>query len=236
MEHLIGKSILEVIVELSGHEFSYIDRMLNKEHKVKIGDFCFAYFDKRMRCDTKYHILKHNSPVSLDNLDFIGQEKEIGVGLTSLVNIIEIDGASATGYIPAHIPFMDIDLNKIGLSQNERIMSFVKKLIKEHTEINKGVFLNSKSKDNMHFIGMDKVFCHDDFITFLGLCLTIGYQEGENKRYNIVDYRHVGHSLTPQNCLSKLKKSKYCNIDRFSTLSVNTKIEGSYSKVIDVLQ
>lgn len=239
---LIGKNILEVIVELSKQEWVYMDRFRGK-CKAKIGDFLFVYFDEERRRDFRYYGLSHNHGLLLSDLDFINKEKEKGLGITSLarikeLKICEFDKIISTEDLVVHIPFIDIDLDKAGLKYDKESLGLVKKLIREHTQINEGVILKSSSKNNLHFIGMDRVMSRDDFITFLGLCLTMGYQKQGEKRYtNIADYRHIGHSLTPRSHLPELNLSKYDYTDIFATLRVNPKnSQDNYPEVIDVLQ
>ncbi len=250
MKDLIGKNILEVIVELSNRKWDY--RIDGKTRETKISEFLFVYYQKEKprSLEDLYHPVRINKNFSLENLSFIEQERERGIGLTSIIGLDSFGkaflglsaikhGISNTSNF--HIPFIDIDLDRSDLEYTQKSIDLIKSLIKEYTQINSGLILKSSSKNNLHFIGMGRLLSEEEFITFLGLSLTMGYKKKDGQGYiGIADSRHIGHSLTPMKYLTELNGdgwSKYDNVDRFATLRVNPKTpwEG-YSKVVDVLQ
>ena len=243
MKHLIGKNILEVIVELSKREFVHKDSFfVDCEYKVKITDFHFVFFDEKRKRDCGYFSLPNKEGVSMESLNFVNREDR-GSGLISLVGAQKVDPKEFPynkKSVIAHLPFIDIDLDKAGLRYGTESLDLVKKLIKEHLQIKEGILLRSSLRNNLHFIGTDRLLSRDNFIKFLGLCLTMGYQkEGEQRYTNVADYRHIGHSLTPTSPLPELTElgySKYGYTDVFATLSVKHKnSQDGYSNVIDVL-
>mgnify|MGYP001606520791 CR=1 FL=1 len=242
MENLIGKNILEVIVELSKHNWNH-RAFSRKKFNTKIDEFLFVYYEwnKPRSNEDLYRSLNVNGGLSLNDLEFIEKEKGRGIGLTSQVRIKELD--QATTDIKMYIPFIDFDVDKykFDVGGEKNLLEIIKYGIKHSTEIKKGLILKSSSSENLHFIGTDMLLSEEDFITFLGLCLTIGYKKSPSQKFvSLADSRYIGHSLTPVKYLAELNNeawSKYDNIDRFSTLRVNPKNNGgTYPVVIDILK
>jgi len=242
MKNLIGKNILGVIVELSKNSWNH-RAFSGKEYKTKISEFLFVYYEwnKPRKNEDLYRTLNVNDGLLLNDLEFIGKEKDRGFGLTSQVRINKLDEISTD--VRAHIPFIDFDIDKyeFEIENKKDLLEIIKKSIKDSTEIEKGLILKSSSKENLYFIGTDRLLSETDFITFLGLCLTIGYRKNSGQKFiSLADSRHIGHSLTPIKYLAELNDepwSKYDYTDRFSTLRINSKNNNvSYPIVIDILE
>lgn len=242
LKELIGKSILDVIMELPNFKLE-----LNNGGKIiypKISELCFVYYDKeKPREDVDlYHQIKVNGKISLSELDFSKKDKM--VGFTSRVRLGK--PYENYEYKYAHIPLIDFDCDGyFDLMSEKNLLSLIKNKVKEITELDQGVILKSGSKRNYHFIGTNRLLNEDDFITFLGLCLTMKYKGPGGKWINLADAKHIGHSLTPMKQMAEVENqnkeeserwSRYCFGGRFSTLRIKPKNSNDdLPKVIDVL-
>jgi hypothetical protein len=90
--------------------------------------------------------------------------------------------------------------------------------------------LRSGPKKNYHFLGLGTLLSEQDFITFLGLALTMKIKQGD-ENINLVDSRHVGHALSPMKYLSHFQDEEeqttslcpYDFTERFASLRISRK-------------
>lgn len=119
------------------------------------------------------------------------------------------------------------------------MLGVIKREIREKTEIDKGVILNSGGRPgHYHFIGTERLLSDEQFITFMALCLGMN----EQGKF-LVDGEWVGHSLNPLKYMVQFDKeygleprSKYDFRLRFATLRITTSEEKpQLPVVVDVL-
>ena len=231
---LIGKSSLDVIQNLFYYRWSFDSN--GKIVYPRIKGLTFVYYDieKPMRVEDSYIHLNVVDGTLLNCLEFIEKEKSRGIGLTSRVQLWEPYSEEERKF--AHIPMVDLDL--VGtfdfIDSDEELLALIKDQIKRKTRLENGVILES-SQRNYYFMGTDKLFCDEDFVSFLGACLTMKYEDLDGRDINLADSRQIGHALTPMAYMEEF--NIYDFVERFSTLRVNSRNDGEgLPRVVDILE
>ncbi|MBS3167746.1 hypothetical protein J4216_01335 [Candidatus Woesearchaeota archaeon] len=177
---------------------------------------------------------------------FVEKAKESvqdSLGFISLIHFTDLYG----GLCEAHIPMIDFDTDyDFGFMDDQTLLETIKGKIRDHTEMTKGFILKSGPKRNYHFVGVGTLLSEVNFVTFVGLALTMRYKRDDGRVLNLVDARHIGHSLTPLKPLAELEGigsdpiydwSRYNLVKRFSTLRITPKRGYSnYPLVVDVME
>ncbi len=235
----MDKNVLEVITELPNYKWKLKQGLV--WDRVKIDQLIFVYYEwkKPRNEEDLYQHLEVNKGITLEHLDFIKNETERGMGLTSMVVLKNPEDHIGQRF--AHIPFIDFDIgNNIDSLNDNDLLSLIKNKIYKETEIEKGLILKSSSKRNYHFIGTDRLFLEEDFITFIGLCLGMKYKINDEKQFVLADSKHLGHALSPMKYLAELNQQNFSKYDiqtRFSTLRLNPKKSNeNYPVVIDIME
>lgn len=239
MGKLRGKDIFEVILTLPKFDWSFNDN--GKIVRTELKQLIFVDYEKRKPRDGE-DLYQHIGTDRL-SLEMLRQHNLVGgsdgrcIGLISKVAL----GAPFTyenGFVGdrfAHIPMLDFDHDK--RIAPEQLLEIIKRGIRKQLELT-GLILRSSSRNNYHFIGAGDLLADMDFITFCGLSLGMKHKTMEGESVNLVDSRHVGHSLIPMKYLAELNGwSRYDFIDRFATLRITPKKAGEqHPVVIDVVE
>jgi hypothetical protein len=233
---LIGRTAPEIIAQLP--EFSWRLEDKGRTTRVKIGRFLFVYYQKnKPRSQEDLFRSVDADEISERGLDFIKPEEGRCIGLMSKVQLREPFGYQEGRF--AHIPMIDFDTNEnFGFMPEDELLRLLKENIKT-TEVEAGLFLKS-SLGNYHFVGVGRLFSEEEFISFLGLCLTMKHKV-DGRDVNLVDSRHVGHSLTPMKYFADIGMNEkgdgsvYDYGERFSTLRLTPRTsEESSPRVVDI--
>lgn len=229
-ECLRGRSIIEIVSLLP--TFPWFIEVGGRRIDAKIRGFTIVDYDTwkpRKEIDLYGEIpVTPGIPIEMGRLARELQSKQ--GRSTALASIVWLDKEEwSEGAYPGveeqwvHFPTIDIDLDNSELPQQE-ILGWIKREIKEKTEIAKGAILLSGDSGHYHFVGTERLLTEDQFITFVGLCLTMKDPEGKP----LVDTKWVGHSLTPMKYLVEDAKkggeewSVYDFISRFASIRVTT--------------
>lgn len=242
LESLVGKNIIEVILELPKFDWTLND--YGRIIKPKISTIFFVGYEKRK--PREYIDLFTNIKsldLSLENLkrlNLVDYENRRCAGLISKVQLGE--PYTEEEGIFAHIPMIDFDTDELTFFKDGELLELLKRMIKEKTELDQGVLLKSGPRNNYHFIGTNRLFSEDDFITFCGLCLGMKYKK-DGRNFNLVDSRHIGHALGPMKYIAEIERragknwSAYDIKSRFATLRITPKRkEDDLPKVVEVLR
>lgn len=243
LESLIGKNVIEVISVLPNFKYKFREDAI-KEVKTKISTLFFVYYEKKKPREEVdlYRPIDTSNGITLEDLSFIRGDEKNCIGLMSKVELGR--PYQNTEHKTAHIPLIDFDTDgNFDFLSDRDLLELLKREIKEKIELEQGLLLKSSNKRNYHFIGTNRLFSEQEFITFSGLCLAMKYKTEDGKSINLVDSRHVGHGLSPMKYISEIEKqygknwSRYDFIERFSTLRITPKIkEAQYPIVVDVLK
>lgn len=239
LRKLIGKDVFEAILTLPKFNWSF--RHSGRATPVEIDQIIFVDYEKckpREEEDLYQHV--KTSSLTRETLSAYGlmdNTDERCIGLISKVVL----GAPFTyennyvGSVFAHIPMLDFDQDE-RLSP-ERRLELIKEGIRMKLMLN-GLLLRSSSKNNYHFIGIGDLLDDTDFVTFCGVSLGMKHKTPEGDSINLVDSRHVGHSLSPMKYMAELNGwSQYDFIDRFATLRLTLKRKGEpLPTVVDIVE
>lgn len=237
LKRLIGKNIVEVILELPKFNWAFCDG--GEIVKTSIHRLTFVDYEKlkpRSREDLYQYV--DTEKLSLEILkeyNLISEKNDRCIGLISKVELGP--PYEQTEHKFAHIPMLDFD-NPKKLLKGVEFLELIKRCIKKTLELT-GLILRSSSKDNYNFIGVGTLLNEYDFITFCGLSLGMKYKTRGGENINLVDSRHIGHSLAPMKYMAELNPSwsRYVFGDRFATLRITPKkADESYPIVIDVVE
>ena len=243
-ERLLGKSIIEVILELPKISWSFND---NREIvKTKISHLTFVDYQKkkpRDEIDLYETIDAQNLSLStLQKYDLIREgSSDKCIGFTSRASLGK--PYAREEHKRAHIPMIDFDTQEFDFLSDSALLRVIKENIREKTELEEGLLLKSSSKRNYHFISTERLFNENEFITFCGLCLAMKYKTSGGRYLNLADSRVIGHALSPMKYIVEVGRrynenfSAYDFKDRFFTLRITPKRAGDeMPRVVDILK
>ena len=236
---LIGKDVVEAILTLPKFNWSF--RHGGKALPVEIDQVIFVDYEKRKPREEEdlYQHVKTSS-LTRETLSAHGLMDSTDGKCIGLISKVVL-GSPFTyennyiGSVFAHIPMLDFDQDE-RLSPGKRL-ELIKEGIRNKLMLT-GLLLRSSSKNNYHFIGIGDLLDDTDFVTFCGLSLGMKYKTACGDNINLVDSRHVGHSLSPMKYMGELNGwSQYDFIDRFATLRLTPKREGGpLPIVVDIIE
>ncbi|NQU98045.1 hypothetical protein HQ533_01135 [Candidatus Woesearchaeota archaeon] len=248
LDYLVGKTFPELIVELPKFEWRLMNAKFNPVN-ISLKTLMFVNYDNLKPRDEidMYWPVDVSNGLSLDDISFIEDvQKTQSNRLVGFISKAEYDSdTKCTSTAFANIPMIDFDTHEtFAFMEEDELLNLIKTNIREVVELEQGVILKSSPKRNYFFLGIGNLLDKEDFITFIGLTLSMKYATGDNPFLDLVDTRHAGHSLTPMKYLPEIEKnansdcawSSYELVDRFSTLRISPK-EGykDYPVVVDVL-
>lgn len=244
LELLKGESVLKVISQLPTYPWCIKDGQFSipvKMSYIEVVDY--DLWKPRSSEDIFGHIsVTPSMPIPESTvLQNLKAKQGKTTGLISLVGLDQTEFEEGCyGWIKqprVHLPLIDIDINDQSLSFEEAI-ELIKQEVPLKTEIARGVILSSGAPNHFHFIGVGRLLSEDQFVTFMGLCLNMT----DNKGNQIVDAKWAGHALTPMKYMTDLNKEEYPDWSyydiqqRFATLRVLPNIRKPYlPKVVDIL-
>ncbi len=238
---LVGKSIDQVLKYMLGMDYwlkfedqwiqvqvsqlSFVDYQQEKPRKV---EDCFGYVD----------INHPEANMALNR--YLQAAPGSAVGLLSQVEIDHEQTRHPLINLPkhhyAHIPMLDLDIHG-GLSQldEQELTYHLADRIRKDTEMRHGLILRSGSPHHYHYLGLPQLLDQADFVTFIGLSLTMRHQDPEGF-YPLADTRHLGHGLAPMKYLSDLADdpswSRYEFGQRFLTLRITPRHKREQKPVV----
>ena len=231
LEELIGKNIIKLIKMLPYFDWKLVGITGIKNIKLKTLHFVEYDIEKPRNIEEIYFPIEISKELELLS---IRRNENRQTGLISKVEF-EYPFQNSDGY--GHIPMVDFDAhNDPKISSEKEAIEVIKESLL-HTEIEEGVILRSSSKRNYYFMGIGRVLSETQFLTFLGLCLTMR----DSKGVNLADSRHIGHTLSAMKYMAELENkqrgtnwSAYDFEDRFATLRVTPKEGNILPIVIDI--
>ena len=207
-----GKTIANIIASFSRLEWRCIEGESSTE--IPLGKITLVQYDTVKPVKQSDYLFRVKPNLVL--AESLRQSEGKSLGLASIV---------AHEGLTHHIPMLDLDAHgKFDFFDDAQLLDMYKTTIKRETEIEQGLFLRSGPSRNYHFLGIGRLLTQDQYVTFLGLALTMKYEIGDNA-INLADSRNIGHCLTRFAHKAELGKfpSRYCQFERFSTMRITPK-------------